>query len=157
MPPTTKPAPKHVLAVNNDEAVLALFRDLLEDEGYRVTTRRYADRDLAQIRAAAPDLVVLDYMWHDEDENWSLLQMLRMDPGTAAIPIVLCTGAVREAEALGPRLAAMGVRVLLKPFNIDDLYALIAEALAHPAPVGPGNNGTSGEGGRLTGAGANAR
>ncbi len=120
----------HVLAINNDPAVLALFRDLLEEEGYRVSLRAYLDKDLAEIKALRPDLIVLDYMWANEDASWSLLQMLRMDPGTAGVPIVLCTAAVREVEALAGHLAEMGVEVVLKPFNIDRLTEVIAEALA---------------------------
>ncbi|MCC2627971.1 MAG: hypothetical protein K0S14_1621 [Thermomicrobiales bacterium] len=38
----------HILAINNDPAVLALFRDLLEEAGYQVSTQNYVDRDLAQ-------------------------------------------------------------------------------------------------------------
>src|SRR3954453_9666138 len=83
----------HILAINNDPAVLALFRDLLEEAGYQVSTQNYIDRDVTQIKALAPDLIILDYMWATEDASWSLLQMLRMDPATVDIPIVLCTGA----------------------------------------------------------------
>jgi hypothetical protein len=39
---------RHILAINNDPAVLALFRDLLEEAGYQVSTQNYVDRDLAQ-------------------------------------------------------------------------------------------------------------
>ncbi|HET7091823.1 MAG TPA: response regulator [Thermomicrobiales bacterium] len=124
---------RRILAINNDAMVLGLFRDLLEDEGYRVTTQTYIDKDLGALAQAAPDLVILDYMWAEEDNGWSYLQMLRMDPGTAAIPIVLCTGAVREVEALASHLQDMGVRVVLKPFNIDQLIDVIAEALT-PEP-----------------------
>jgi CheY-like chemotaxis protein len=128
--PTLDGHQARILAINNDQSVLALFRDLLEDEGYRVTTQTYVDRDLAGIKAQRPDLIVLDYMWATEDASWSLLQMLRMDPGTAGIPIVLCTAAVREVEALEGHLENMGVRVVLKPFNIDQLVTVIADALA---------------------------
>ena len=128
--PTLDGHQARILAINNDQSVLALFRDLLEDEGYRVTTQTYVDRDLAGINALKPDLIVLDYMWATEDASWSLLQMLRMDPGTAGIPIVLCTAAVRDVEALQGHLENMGVRVVLKPFNIDQLVTVIADALA---------------------------
>ena len=110
MPSRTSPIPSslspppldgyhpHILAINNDPAVLALFRDLLEEAGYQVSAQNYVDRDLAQIKALRPDLIVLDYMWANEDASWSLLQMLRMDPTTVSIPIVLCTGAVHEVK-----------------------------------------------------------
>jgi CheY-like chemotaxis protein len=55
--------------------------------------------------------------------------MLRMDPATAPIPIVLCTGAVREVKALEDHLVAMGVTVVLKPFNIDQLVDAIRDRL----------------------------
>ena len=76
-------------------------------------------------------------MWANEDASWSLLQMLRMDPATAAIPIVLCTGAVHEVKALEDHLVTMGVTVVLKPFNIDQLVDAIRERLApeHPPIV----------------------
>ena len=132
MPTTPSPDGRrpHVLAINNDQAVLALYRDLLEDEGYRVSTQTYFDKDLAAIKEMRPELIVLDYMWANEDASWTLLQMLRMEPGTAGIPIVLCTGAASEVESLQAHLADMGVRVVLKPFNIDTLVAVVAEALA---------------------------
>src|SRR5688572_27721682 len=104
----TPPTPRHVLAIDNDQSVLALFRTLLEEAGYRVSTRAYVDKEMAEIKALAPDLIVLDYMWSDEDAGWSLLQMLRMDRETAVVPIVLCTGAVREIEALQGHLEEMG-------------------------------------------------
>lgn len=87
---------RHILAINNDPAVLGLFRDLLEEVGFQVTTQNSVNRELEQIKTVAPGPIVLDSMWADEDASWSLLQMLRMDPGAADIPIVLCTGAVHE-------------------------------------------------------------
>jgi adenylate cyclase len=125
---------QHILAINNDPAILALFRDLLEEAGYQVSLQNYSDRELAKIRALKPDLIVLDYMWATEDDSWSLLQMLRMDPATAAIPIVLCTGAVREVAALQPHLMDMGISVVIKPFNIDHLVDVIRERLAPQVP-----------------------
>src|SRR6476660_4990029 len=104
MPPHPTRSPRHILAINNDADVLKAFRDLLEDEGYRVTTQVYADRNLGGIVELAPDLIILDYMWSSDDGGWSLLQMLRMDPRTAQIPIVLCIGAARDVEALKGRL-----------------------------------------------------
>src|SRR4051812_33389413 len=99
------PTPKHILAIDNDEGVLAVLRALLEDEGYRVTTDTRATEDLTTIAALAPDLIVLDYRWAGEDAGWSLLKILRLDPRFARIPIVLCTGAAREVGALAGQLA----------------------------------------------------
>jgi DNA-binding response OmpR family regulator len=124
----------HILAINNDPAVLALFRDLLQEAGYHVSLHPYVDHDLTEIHGLNPDLIVLDYMWAHEDDSWALLQLLRMDPATATIPIILCTGAVREVEALAPHFFEMGITVVLKPFNIDQLVDAIRERLAPEHP-----------------------
>ena len=123
------PTGRHILAINNDQAVLGLFRALLEEEGYRVSTQAYIEKDLKEIERLEPDLIILDYMWAEEDSGWSTLQMLRMSPKLGGIPVVLCTGAVREVEALSGHLLEMGVRVVLKPFSIYRLLDVITEAL----------------------------
>lgn len=119
----------HILCINNSEEVLQLFRELLEEEGYRVTTQSYLEKDLDAICTLKPDLIVLDYMWEHEDSGWSLLQMLKMSPNTQVIPVLLCTGAVRRVQELQGHLLDMDVAVVLKPFNIEDLLQVVARQL----------------------------
>jgi CheY-like chemotaxis protein len=126
-------AQPHILAINNSEDVLNLFRELLEEEGFRVSAQAYALRDLEEVKRLAPDCIILDYMWAEEDSGWSMLQMLRMDRQTKDVPIVLCTGAVREVEAMEGHLAEMGIKVVLKPFDIDHLVATVNRALGGAA------------------------
>lgn len=85
--------------------------------------------DLHEIASLRPDLMILDYMWSTDDSNWVLLQMLRMDPRTKGIPIILCTGAVRQVEPLSARLAEMNVKTILKPFDIDELVQMVSSEL----------------------------
>ncbi len=120
---------KHILAIDQSQDVLDLFQTLLEDEGYRVTIQSFVEKDLKAVQAMAPDLIILDYMWEFEDTGWAFLQMVKMNPATQAIPIVLCTGAVNRVEELSGHLMKMDVRVVIKPFNLDDLLDAIAAAL----------------------------
>lgn len=132
---STRTATRHILAIDDNHEIRSLFQDVLEDEGYRVSTRAAADKDLGAIIATAPDLIILDYLWAKEDGGWSLLQLLRMDPRTAHLPVVLCTGAVKQVAALGSRLADMQVAVVFKPFNLTQLTTTIAEMLTtEPMP-----------------------
>ncbi|MGN6031513.1 MAG: response regulator [Thermomicrobiales bacterium] len=119
----------HIVAINHAPEVLALLDDLLTEEGYRVTTRSHLDRDLQDLHDLEPDLIVIDYMWPTEDDNWALLQLIRLDPVIKAIPIILCTGAVAETRSMAEHLAQMQVHVVWKPFNLDDLLKAITGAL----------------------------
>lgn len=133
------PRLRHILAMNQSQDVLDLFRMLLEDEGYRVTTQPFVHKDLKAVEEMAPDLIILDYMWDYEDSGWAFLQMVKMNPTTQKIPTVLCTGAVNRVEELSAHLERMNIRVVIKPFNLEDLLDEIAIALddAETAPSGP--------------------
>lgn len=63
------PAPAHILAIDNDQAVLGLCRDLLADEGDRVTTQASRDQALAESERIRPDLIIRDDKWIEEDNG----------------------------------------------------------------------------------------
>ncbi|MCC6315760.1 MAG: response regulator [Thermomicrobiales bacterium] len=126
--------PTHVMVINDTPEILDLFQQLLGDEGYRVTVDRFSEAPaelLARVKADCPDLLILDFLiGRDEEKGWQFLQLLKMDRSTRAIPIIVCTGAVVRARDLRTHLDAMGVAVVLKPFNIDHLLAVIVSMLA---------------------------
>lgn len=132
------PPPRHILVINDTVAILELFRALLEDEGYRVTTDGFSIElmeMLERVKAEPPDLIVLDFIVLDEGKGWQFLQMLKMDRGTRDIPVVACTAAARMVEELQVHLDEMGVKVVLKPFDIDNLLAEIQKLLPTPLPA----------------------
>lgn len=132
------PPPRHILVINDTVAILELFRALLEDEGYRVTTDGFSIElmdMLERVKAEPPDLIVLDFILLDEGKGWQFLQMLKMDRGTRDIPVVACTAAARMVEELQVHLDEMGVKVVLKPFDIDNLLAEIQKLLPTPLPA----------------------
>jgi len=119
---------RRIFVINDTIAILELFTALLEDEGYRVTTDGFTIEMvelLRRVKADRPDLLVLDFLSQDEGKGWQFLQMLRMGRETRDIPVVVCTAAVKLVEDLQPHLDAMGVGVVLKPFDIDHLLAEI--------------------------------
>jgi CheY-like chemotaxis protein len=125
-------AGKHLLVVNDTPELLELFAALLGAEGYQVTTDRFTaevGEVLQRVRDLQPDLLVLDFMIGREGLGWQLLQMLRMDRATRAIPVVVCTAAVAVVTDLKAHLDEMDVAVVLKPFDIDHLLAVIANRL----------------------------
>lgn len=120
----------HVLVINHSPDVLDLMEELLTDEGYRVTTRSHLDRNLDEVVSIDPSLILIDYMWASTDDDWSLLQLIRLHPALKEVPLILCTAAVREVRSLESHLHDMDVRVILKPFDVDEILAGVAAALA---------------------------
>lgn len=117
----------HILAVNDSPELLDLFRELFEEECFRITTCLEQDTSFDDVVQLAPDLIILDYRIGVEGV---LLLQLRESPLTSRMPIILCTGVVRhEDDAVWRFLSDMGVRVVFKPFDIDHLLHVVREAL----------------------------
>jgi CheY-like chemotaxis protein len=119
----------HILLVNDTQEILDLMQELLEGEGYRVTPS-LSLLNIDRIKALAPDIITQDIMFeHSDDLGWKMLHLMRLDPELARIPIVLCTAAVsvvRDA-AMAAQLDQLGVRVILKPFHINELLQVLSE------------------------------
>lgn len=123
----------HILVANHAPEILELMRELLNEEGYRVSTVPRDGQNLDSIVALAPSLIVIDYMWPSSDNEWTLLNLLRIDRRTREIPVILCTSAVRHVQEMSHHLQRVGVRVVFKPFDIDELLKQVAEALEDKA------------------------
>jgi CheY-like chemotaxis protein len=118
-----------ILAIDATPEILDLYRDLLGYEGYRVSTLLEPPADLAEIARLAPDCVIVDCMRTGHESGWQWLARLRADPRTAAIPVVVCTGAWDDTAAHAERLASLGVGFVPKPFDVDALLQAVRECL----------------------------
>lgn len=116
---------RRILIVNDSQEILDVLRDLLEEEGYDVVVYSYAIRDLDEVKRINPDLIILDFIINEETAGWQMLQKLKLDRETAAIPVIVCTAAAGLVRELEGHLKAKGVSVVLKPFDIDDLLTEI--------------------------------
>ncbi|HYH13485.1 MAG TPA: response regulator [Thermomicrobiales bacterium] len=111
----------HIVVVNDTQEILDLFREILEDEGYRVSLYSFAFSEIDAMVELAPDLVILDFMIGGESHGWQLLQKMKMDRRTATIPVIVCTAALSLVRDIEGHLRAKHVGVVLKPFDIDEL------------------------------------
>ena len=129
----------HILVIDDDLAIRLLVREILE-EGYRTSlATTMLSRDA--VKRQEPDLVVLDPMTGGGIRGWRLLEALRLDPETAALPIIVCTGAVRRIREEGQLLAGKETDLVLKPFDLDELVAAVDRLL-------PRSRGEAGRDGR---------
>ena len=91
-----------IVVIDNDESMRKLFTLCIKEAGGQVMSFPYARIDLAAIEQHAPDLILLDFNIQDEGVGWKFLQLLKMDEGTANIPILITTSTfLLSAEVQG--------------------------------------------------------
>ena len=124
---------QRALVVNDTQEILELFEEILEGMGFEVVLMSYGPRELDRVREVKPDLVILDFLMGDRELlGWQLLQKLKMDRSLDAIPVVVCTAAVKTVEEQQGYLTEQGVIVVLKPFNVDQLEDAVKRATEQP-------------------------
>jgi DNA-binding response OmpR family regulator len=115
---------RQVLVVDDSSEILELFRILLESEGFAVTTSRDGTSVPRLLESSRPDLVILDLLLPDLNGD-AVLEAIRANPATSALPVIVCSAASRELERLEAALHALGCAVLRKPFDLDELLACV--------------------------------
>jgi CheY-like chemotaxis protein len=124
---------QRILVIDDTEEILEFFRMILEEEGYEVHLSSTTPESLTDIEHVHPDLLILDFMMGEYQEGWRLLQKVKMYKPTASIPLILCTAALNEVREQEEFLQQKGIRVVFKPFEIDDLVSVVSQALeTHP-------------------------
>ncbi len=116
-----------ILIVEDEPEVAAVLAAMLADEGYEATL----SVDGAAVETACadpPGLVLLDVMMPGMDGP-AVCHRLKADPRTAHVPVVFVTALV--PQLLGARLGdCPHEAVLHKPFDVDDLLAVVRRLLA---------------------------
>ena len=137
MPPG--PAPT-VLCVDNDRDIAEIVEAVLADEGYAISCL-YSLEDDALLRTVGrlePDCVLLDSGTpRDYASGW--LAAARLALRQRAIPVVMFTAHTMDTaearEGSSPRAQAAHFEAILdKPFELDDLLAVVAQATGHAVP-----------------------
>lgn len=128
-----------LLAIDDNRDLIQLIERYLADQKYAVLSASSVAEGIALAQSAMPDVILLDLMLPHQD-GWDALQLLRHDPVTAEIPIIVCSvlGEQKLAEALGA--AAFIRKPVLRPALLEALQQCV---LARPS-VAEGNRATLG-------------
>jgi PAS domain S-box-containing protein len=120
---------RRILVVDDERMVRDVLRRLLERAGHQVVVADGGAEGVETYRRQwhHVDLVILDVMMSDMDGREALARMRAVNPGIRA---VLSSGYAMDGDAL---LATDGVRLLQKPYTLEDVSRALAEALAAPA------------------------
>ena len=116
-----------ILVVDDVPTVLAVLRMRLEAEGFEVVTARDGVEAIDRARETHPDLIVLDLML-PRLSGERVCEVLRGDPHTRPIPIVVLSARIGESERLRA-LAAGADAFLTKPYDMGLLVGEIRARL----------------------------
>jgi len=115
--------PNRILVVEDDEDLVELWTFNLTNAGFEVATASNGSDGLKKIRALHPDLLLLDLMLPELD-GFAICDILRRDPDTASIPIIILT-AVSGGLARLAGFDAGANDYVTKPFSPKELIARI--------------------------------
>lgn len=122
--------PRHVLIIDDDQALLGLLKQALTQAGYAVLIANNGIDGLQQVYAQQPDLVVLDILMPRMD-GWETCTRIReMSP----VPIIILTARDDEADKVkGFQCGADDY--VIKPFSFAELTARIDAVLRRSQPA----------------------
>jgi DNA-binding response OmpR family regulator len=116
-----------ILVVDDEPEAVELVEFNLKQAGYDVVTATDGAEALKKAHAALPSLIVLDLMLPEVD-GMEVCKMLRRDPATAAVPIIMLTAKAQEIDrVLGLELGADDY--ITKPFSPRELVLRIKKSL----------------------------
>ncbi len=127
---------KQILIIDDQNQLLSLMRRILEDENYQVHILQDGNDAYTQMKALLPDLLILDLKLGGVSGK-DVLKQLKEDTVTAEIPVIVYTAAVLEAEEVARDIEVdpvlyQKVYLIRKPFDLDDLLALVEQVVNEP-------------------------
>jgi DNA-binding response OmpR family regulator len=117
-----------VLIIEDEPDILDLIGDLLALEGYEVHTLQRIPHGLDPIRLLAPNAIVLDLRLPGVG-GIEFLRLLAVDLKLKRTPVVICSGASDLTQVYGPEIAILGIEVVRKPFDLEDLIGSVRRAV----------------------------
>ena len=121
---------RSILVVDDEPNILISLEFLMSKAGYQVRTAADGDAALEAIRAAPPDLVLLDVSM-PRRSGYEVCEAVRAEPAWSGVRVVMLTARGRDVER--EKGLAMGADdYITKPFASRELVAKV-EALIGPA------------------------
>lgn len=116
-----------ILIVDDEKTIVETIRYNLDKAGFRTLTAYDGRRALELAQRELPDLITLDVMLPEHD-GFEVCRLLRQDPRTKRIPVILLTVKNEESDKIvGLELGADDY--MTKPFSPKELVARVKALL----------------------------
>jgi CheY-like chemotaxis protein len=117
-----------ILLVDDEPDQVEMYRYALEDSGFVVISASTGSDAVTRARDLGPDVIVLDVRLPDMT-GWDVCRVLKADPRTEHIPVIVLTAAATPTLATDAANAGCAA-YLLKPCYPDQLAISIRNVLA---------------------------
>jgi len=118
---------ERLLVVDDDPFIARLLEIELAAAGFQVRVANDGQQAIDQVRQEAPDLVITDVMMPHVD-GFELTRLLRQDPRTAHISVIILTARGLSADKL-EGFAIGADDYIVKPFDTPELLARVRGVL----------------------------
>jgi CheY-like chemotaxis protein len=118
-----------ILIIDDDAIVRQTLTKILGDAGYEVATAEDGLRGMAMFRSEQPDLVITDIIM-PEQEGIQTIGEIRAAKPDAKIIAISGGGRIGNTDFLKIAQALGAMAVIPKPFDPDELLALVENCLA---------------------------
>lgn len=124
---STRTVKSRILVVDDEPEAVELVEFNLKQAGYEVAAAADGAEALKKAHGWLPNLIVLDLMLPEVD-GLEVCKMLRRDPATAAVPVIMLTAKAAEIDrVLGLELGADDY--ITKPFSPRELVLRVKNIL----------------------------
>ena len=121
-----------IVVIEDNLINLELFVELLEMAGLRVVGAELPDQGIRSVRELQPRLVLLDIAMPGMS-GVELAEILRADPATAAIPLVVVSAHVQRSGQQRPELAVFDGHIA-KPISVGNFAHAVKGLLDKLSP-----------------------
>ena len=128
-------ARERILLIEDEPDIAEVLQYNLEKEGFQVELAGRGDAGLEAVRRESPELILLDLMLPGLD-GLELTRLLKRDPATAHLPIVMLTARSEEVDRIvGLELGADDY--ISKPFSPREVVLRVKAVLRRLQPEQP--------------------
>jgi two-component system alkaline phosphatase synthesis response regulator PhoP len=121
-----------ILVIDDEQDIVRIVKDLLESEGYFVTTAKNAAEAFKKIKESRPDLIVLDLKLPGID-GLEICRSVKNDPKTTDISVIILSTKSEESDKIvGLEIGADDY--VTKPFSTGELAARVKAVLRKNTP-----------------------
>jgi DNA-binding response OmpR family regulator len=118
-----------VLIIEDDKYLNDLLSKKLQDEGFKLFSATDAEQGLKVIKDEGPDVILLDLLLPGM-HGFEFLEMLKKDPKTKAIPVVIISN-LGQKEDIEKGLALGAADYLVKAgVTLDGIVSMVNKVLS---------------------------